>query len=47
VKLGLQINIGLNFLGRLVTRKREPWQQTTTCIVVKRLPQPTVDHHRA
>jgi hypothetical protein len=46
LKLGLQINIGLNFLGRLVTRKREPWQQTTTCIVVKRLPQPITERNQ-
>ena len=44
IKLGLQINIGLNLFGRLVTLKREPWQQTTTCIVVKRLPQSTPEH---
>lgn len=45
IKLGLQINIGLNLLGRLVTLQRDPWQQTTTCIVVKRSTQPTQEHN--
>jgi len=32
---GFQVELELSFLGRLVTRKREPWRQTTTCFIVK------------
>lgn len=35
VHIGLQVEVGLGFWGRVVTRKGEGWRQTTTCIVVK------------
>jgi hypothetical protein len=33
--VGLQVKLELGLVGRIVTRKREPWQQTATCFVVK------------
>ena len=33
--VGLQVRLELGLFGRIVTRKREPWQQTATCFVVK------------
>ena len=33
--IGLQVELELSFIGRLVTRKREPWRQTTTCFAIK------------
>jgi len=34
--IGLQVELELGLLGRLVTQKREHWRQTTTCLVIKR-----------
>ncbi len=33
--VGLQVRLELGLVGRIVTRKREPWRQTATCFVVK------------
>ena len=35
VHVGFQAGLQLNPLERIITRKRKPWQQTTTCFVVK------------
>lgn len=35
IHVGLQVELDLGFVDRIVTRKREPWRQTTTCFVVK------------
>jgi hypothetical protein len=35
--IGLQVEIGMGLVGRIVTRKRLPTRQTTTCFVTKRV----------
>ncbi|MBN1872893.1 MAG: hypothetical protein JXA33_01580 [Anaerolineae bacterium] len=35
VHIGLQAGLKMNLLERIITRKKRPWQQTTTCFVVK------------
>ena len=36
IHFGLQVGLRLGLWGRITTRKREPWRQTTTCIIVGR-----------
>lgn len=33
--IGLQVEMKLGLLGRIVTRKNEMWRQTTTCFAIK------------
>ena len=40
IHIGFQVGLSLGLLGRLFTRSRDAWRQTTTCIVVK---HPTPD----
>jgi hypothetical protein len=35
VHLGLQVSMKLGLWDRIITRKWEPWSQTTSCIIVK------------
>jgi hypothetical protein len=35
IHIGLQLEMRLGLLGKIATQKREAWQQTTTCFVVK------------
>jgi hypothetical protein len=35
--IGLQVELKLDLIGRIVTRKKESWRQTTTCFAIKHI----------